>query len=171
LLAAQALLRDRGAEFHLLIVGGDSYGLSPEYAESLPPLVTKLGLGDAVTMTGEVPDAGPFIDHMDILVNASDVEAFGIVLLEGMARGVPVVAVNSGGPPEFIEHERTGVLARSGEPADLADALEVLLRSSALRHTIGRAGQERFLRDFTVAAFCRRFFGELEAIDRQRRTD
>ena len=68
-------------------------------------------------MTGQVPDAGPYIEQMDILVNASDPEPFGIVLLEGMARGVAVVAVDSGGPGEFIEHERTGVLARSGEPA------------------------------------------------------
>ena len=54
-------------------------------------------------MTGQVPDAGPYIERMDVLVNASDPEPFGIVLLEGMARGVPVLAVNSGGPAEFIE--------------------------------------------------------------------
>ena len=80
-------------------------------------------------MTGQVPDAGPYIEQMDILVNASDPEPFGIVLLEGMARGVPVVAVDSGGPAEFIEDGRTGVLARSGEPDALADALEPLLAS------------------------------------------
>ena len=46
------------------------------------------------------------MDHMDILVNASDPEPFGIVLLEGMARGLAVVAVDSGGPAEFIEDRR-----------------------------------------------------------------
>lgn len=164
LLQAQVLLRERGHDVHLIIVGGDSYGLSPEYAASLPPLVERLGLTDAVTMTGEVPDAGPYIERMDILVNASDPEPFGIVLLEGMARGVPVVAVNAGGPAEFIEDRRTGLLARSGEPDALADALEVLLRSPELRRTIGRAGRERFMRDFTVSAVCARFFHELDAI-------
>ena len=53
-------------------------------------------------MTGQVPDAGPYIERMDVLVNASDPEPFGIVLLEGMARGVAVLAVDSGGPSEFI---------------------------------------------------------------------
>ena len=86
-----------------------------------------------VTMTGQVPDAGPYIEQMDILVNASDPEPFGIVLLEGMARGVAVVAVDSGGPGEFIDDGATGVLARSGEPEALADALEPLLASPALR--------------------------------------
>ena len=161
LLEAQALLRERGHDFHVVIVGGDSYGLSPEYANSLPSLVERLGLADAVTMTGEVPDAGPYIEQMDILVNASDPEPFGIVLLEGMARGVAVVAVDSGGPSEFIEDRQTGVLASSGEPAALADALEPLLVSPELRREIARAGHDRFMREFTDASMRERFFYQL----------
>lgn len=168
LLRAQALLRDRGHRIHTLIVGGDAHGLSPEYAQSLGPLVSRLDLADAVTMTGQVPDAGPYIEQMDILVNASDPEPFGIVLLEGMARGVAVVAVDSGGPGEFIEHGRTGQLARSGEPLALAEALESLLASPALRDTVAAAGRELFLREFTDAALHRRFFDQLEALVRNR---
>jgi glycosyltransferase involved in cell wall biosynthesis len=164
LLAAQALLRDRGHEIHLVIVGGDAYGLSTEYAESLAPLVEHLGLSGAVTLTGQVPDAGPYIEQLDVLVNASDPEPFGIVLLEGMARGVAVVAVDSGGPAEFIENGRTGVLARSGEPAALAAALEPLLSSRELRQAIGLAGRERFLREFTDGALRRRFFDRLQVL-------
>jgi glycosyltransferase involved in cell wall biosynthesis len=162
LLRAQAILRDRGHEMHLVIVGGDSYGLSPDYAASLPPLVRELGLTDAVTMTGEVPDAGPYIEQMDILVNASDPEPFGIVILEGMARGVATVAVDSGGPAEFVQDGHTGVLARSGEPRALAEALERVLVSPALREQIGRAGRERYLEEFTDAAMRRRFFARME---------
>lgn len=164
MLLAQSLLRERGHSFHLVIVGGDSYGLSPEYAQSLPALIQRLDLVDAVTMTGEVPDAGPYVEQMDILVNASDPEPFGIVLLEAMARGVAVVAVDSGGPSEFIEHGRTGMLARSGEPEALADALEPLLVSAEARESAGRAGRERFLRDFTDAAMRERFFRELQQL-------
>ncbi len=161
LLRAQALLRERGREIHTLIVGGDSWGLSPEYARSLPELAASLGLEDAVTMTGEVPDADPYVQRMDVLVNASDPEPFGIVLLEGMARGVAVVAVDSGGPGEFVEGGRTGMLARSGDPRDLADAIEPLLADAALRGRIARAGRERYLAEFTDAALRRRFFAAL----------
>jgi glycosyltransferase involved in cell wall biosynthesis len=168
LLRAQALLRERGYPVHTMIVGGDAYGLSPEYAQSLPSLVRRLGLIDAVTMTGQVPDAGPYIDEMDILVNASDPEPFGIVLLEGMARGVAVVAVDSGGPAEFIEHGRSGQLARSGEPAALADALQPLLEAPDLRRTLAHAGHELFLREFTETALHRRFFEQLEALVQKR---
>ncbi|HEY4428644.1 MAG TPA: glycosyltransferase [Solirubrobacteraceae bacterium] len=164
LLESQALLRRRGQELHLVIVGGDAYGLSTDYAESLPSLIGELGLSEAVTMTGQVPDAGPYIERMDVLVNASADEPFGIVLLEGMARGVAVVAVDSAGPAEIIEDRRTGLLARSGEPEDLAEPLGALLGSAELREGIARAGRERFLAEFTNAAMQRRFFERLAAV-------
>jgi glycosyltransferase involved in cell wall biosynthesis len=164
LLRAQALLRERGLRMHLVIVGGDAYGLSADYAASLPGLVSELGLSDHVTLTGQVPDAGPYIEQLDILVNASDPEPFGIVLLEGMARGVAVVAVDSGGPGEFIANGQTGVLATSGAPSALADALEPLLSSSAQREAIGRAGRESFMQDFTDAAMRKRFFHQLQQV-------
>ncbi len=161
MLHALALLRERGHSPRLLIVGGDAYGLSTEYAASLPVLVNRLGLGGQVTMTDQVPDAGPYIEQMDILVNASDPEPFGIVLLEGMARGVAVVAVDSGGPAEFILDGKTGMLASSGEPGDLADALERLLLSRELREQIAQAGRERFRAEFTDRAMRERFFEQL----------
>lgn len=164
LLKAQALLSDRGHRMHTVLVGGDAYGLSPEYARALPSLVGQLNLTGAVTMTGQVPDAGPYLNQMDILVNASDSEPFGIVLLEAMARGVAVVAVNSGGPADFIEHGKTGLLAHSGEPSALADAVAPLLESSDLRRAIGQAGRERFMRDFTDVAMRKRFFHQLAAL-------
>jgi glycosyltransferase involved in cell wall biosynthesis len=164
LLRAQALLRERGREIHTMIVGGAAYGFSADYAASLPSLIASLGLEDAVTLTGQVPDAGPYIECMDVLVNASNPEPFGIVLLEGMAREVAVLAVDSGGPAEFIEHRRTGILASSGAPAALADALgELLALAPEQRAAIARAGRERFLSDFTDAAMCARFYARLQA--------
>jgi glycosyltransferase involved in cell wall biosynthesis len=164
LLRAQALLRDRGHRMHLVIVGGDAWGLSSEYAASLPTLIAELGLDGAVTMTGQVPDAGPYVEQFDVLVNASDPEPFGIVLLEAMARGVAVVGVDSGGPSEFVENGRTGVLARSGSPEHLADALEQLLVSDSRRAEIAQAGRESFLSDYTDAAMRKRFFANLQRV-------
>lgn len=164
LLAAHALLRERGHTLHLLVVGGDSYGLSPRYAASLPELITRLGLEGHVTMTGEVADPWPFIEQMDILANVSDPEPFGIVLIEGMAAGLPVLAVDAGGPAEIVEHARTGMLARSGAPEDLADALEPMLDSAELRDQLGRAGRERFASEYSDVVMRRRFFAMIEEI-------
>jgi glycosyltransferase involved in cell wall biosynthesis len=163
LLRAQAILHERGHRLHTLIVGGDAYGLSSDYAASLPELASSLGLRDSTTLTGQVQDAGPYIDRMDILLNASDPEPFGIVLLEAMARGVAVVAVDAGGPGEFISHTQTGVLASGGEPVALADALEVLLVSPSLRARIALAGQQLYAEEFTDVAMCERLFRALES--------
>ena len=168
LLRAHAILRDRGHALHTLIVGGDSYGLSPEYASSLPDLIGELRLQGEVTMTGEVPDAGPYIERMDVLVNASAPEPFGIVLVEAMSRGIVPVAVDAGGPRELIERERTGMLARSGDPSALADALEPLVRSASLRTSLGAAARARFERDLTDEKARERFFAALSRVAARR---
>ena len=164
LLRAAALLRERGHAVDVLLVGGDSWSLAPQFAGSLPRLIDDLQMQGHVTMTGEVPDAGPYIDRMDVLVNASDPEPFGIVLLEAMARGVAVVAVDRGGPREIVQDGVTGMLARSGEPAALADAIEPLLASGELRARLAAAGQERFRAEFTEEAMCRRFAEQMHAL-------
>ena len=164
MLRAQALLRARGVEIHQLIVGGDAYGLSTEYAQSLGPLASELGIDDAVTFTGQVPDAGPYIRRMDVLVNASDPEPFGIVLLEGMARGVAVLGVDAGGPREIVREGVSGALAASGSPEDLARALEPLLVDPAERARLAAAGRERYLATYTDEALRARFFLRIEQI-------
>jgi glycosyltransferase involved in cell wall biosynthesis len=164
LLRAQRILLDRGHPIRTLIVGGDSYGLSPGYAASLLPLAAELGIADAVTMTGQVADAGPYIELMDVLVNASELEPFGIAIIEAMAREVAVVAVDSGGPSEFIEAGQNGVLARSASPTALADALQPLLESRELREQLARSGRERYLEEYTTAAMRDRFFAAMQRV-------
>jgi glycosyltransferase involved in cell wall biosynthesis len=85
-----------------------------------------------------------------------------------MARGVAVVAVNSGGPGEYIRHQETGMLASSGDPGALADALEPLLVSPDLRKSLAQAGRAQFLEEFTEKAMRDRFFHFLEAIAQTR---
>ncbi|HEY0516568.1 MAG TPA: glycosyltransferase [Solirubrobacteraceae bacterium] len=164
LLRAQQLLRGRGRELRTLIVGGDAHGLSSDYAASLPGLVEELGLSGVATLTGQVADAGPYIAQMDVLVNASDPEPFGLVLLEAMARGVAVVAVASGGPLEIVKDGRTGVLTRSGEPAALADALEALLCEPERMRELAAAGRQRYLQEYTDTAMRERMLARLRAL-------
>jgi glycosyltransferase involved in cell wall biosynthesis len=161
LLRAQVLLRERGHAVHALLVGGDAHGLSSEYAASLAPLVEELGLTGSVTMTGQVEQPGPLIDRMDILLSASEQEGFGLVLLEAMARRVPVVAVDGGGPAEIIEDGHSGVLVGSGAPGVIADALEPLIVDPELRERLGRGGYERFMREFTDVAMRERLLARL----------
>src|SRR5215210_2422094 len=102
-LRAIARLRERGHDVHGLIVGGNAYDFEPEYEPHLRRLSAELGIEDHVTFSGQVPDGTVHMQLMDVMANASDHEPFGVVLLEAMALGVPVVAVAAGGPAEIVE--------------------------------------------------------------------
>ncbi len=150
LLEAVALLRQRGSDVHALLVGGNAQNLEPGYEEELRHLARRPDLGGAVTFTGQVEDATRLIQAMDVCVNASDPEPFGLVVLEALATGVPVVAVDAGGPREIIERGRSGILAQSGNPDDLVQAIEPLVGDPLLRHRLADGGRARYRSRFTA---------------------
>ena len=99
LLRAQALLRERGHPFHLVIVGGDSYGLSPDYARRCrAPIAAVSASSDEVTMTGEVARRGPLHPADGRPRQRLGPRAVRDRAAGGHGAGVPVVAVDSGGP-------------------------------------------------------------------------
>jgi glycosyltransferase involved in cell wall biosynthesis len=79
----------------------------------------------------------------DVVVLPSILEGFGIVLLEGMAMGKPVVASRVGGIPEAVEDGVTGILVPPAHSRKLAEALVILLENSMLRQSMGEAGRKR----------------------------
>lgn len=163
-LRALARLRDRGHDVHGLIVGGDAYGFSPEYAPFLDGLIDELSLRDCVTMTGHIDDPLPYMRSMDVLVNASSAEPFGIVVIEGMSQCVPVVAVGDAGARDIIEDGVSGVLVARADPMLLADGIEGLLIDAPRRDWIARQGRERFLERFTAAAMSTALESSLRAL-------
>src|SRR5215212_848471 len=108
-------------------------GLAPRFEQQLRDRAGELGIADDVVFTGQVEHGSDYVSLLDVFVNASTPEPFGIVLLEAMAARVPVVAVRAGGPAEIVEDGVSGVLAPNGHPAHLADAIERLLDAPALR--------------------------------------
>jgi glycosyltransferase involved in cell wall biosynthesis len=150
-LRALATLRTNRMDVHGLIVGGNAWNLSPDYERELHDLALDLGLTESVTFTGQVEDAMPYIAAMDVLVSASAEEPFGIVLVEAMALGLPVVAVDAAGPREIVDNGRTGVLVPEPSHEELAGALEPLLRDAPWRRSLGEAGRARFQTCFQAA--------------------
>ena len=142
-------LRRRGLAVHGLVVGGLTPGSPPELAEQLERGIAARRLEGVVSCTGQVPDAGPYIESMDVLVSVASVESFGIALVEGMARRVPVVAVAAGGPEEIIEPGRSGLLVPTADPSRIADAVATVLARPTLRQQLADGGSERVRSHFT----------------------
>jgi glycosyltransferase involved in cell wall biosynthesis len=89
--------------------------------------VDTLGLAEFVRYVGVVDDVVPLLAAADVLLLPSETESFGLVALEAMASGVPVVASDVGGLPEVVEHGVTGFLAPVGDvDAMAAYCLELL---------------------------------------------
>ncbi|MBK8189834.1 MAG: glycosyltransferase family 4 protein [Vampirovibrionales bacterium] len=107
-----------------------------------------LGVGDRVRLLGVLDDLRPFYAGIDALALPSKDEPFGRALIEAMAAGAPCIGADSGGIPEIIAHERTGLLYPCGDARALAAALARYWREPDLRRTLannaGRAAAQRF---------------------------
>jgi glycosyltransferase involved in cell wall biosynthesis len=145
---ALALLRDRGfADTELLIVGGGGNTGSDTDPEStrLALLAADLGLRGHVKFLGQVPreDMPAIFRSADAVVCTPWYEPFGIVPLEAMACGIPVVAAAVGGLADTVLDKRTGLHVPPRCPEATAEALALLLSSPQLRQDLGAAGRIR----------------------------
>jgi len=143
LLEAVAAARERVPELTLEIAGEGV--LEPE----LRATTTRLGLDDAVSFLGRVAPATPVLERAAIVVVPSLGEGFGMVALEAMERGRPVIASAIGGLPEIVADGRTGLLVPPDDPAALADAIVELATDRARAAALGAAGRARALEEFS----------------------
>lgn len=104
-----------------------------------------------VRLPGRVPEARLVAEfhraYVVVLPSTSEAEAFGMVLAEANACGRPVVASRIGGIPDFVVDGDNGLLARPGDPADLAEKLITLLRDPGMARRMGERGRARVVRD------------------------
>lgn len=142
---ACGLLAKRAVPFRLL-VAGDGAMLS-----DLQKLAADVGVADKIHWLGYRADPRSLLQASDIFLLASTGEAFGLVLAEAMACGVPVVGSGSGAIPEIVEDGVTGLLATPRDEVSFADAIEKLARDERLRKAMGAKGRARVQEKFSVA--------------------
>jgi len=147
LLDACRLLAAKGIEFQLEIVGAGS-----ERAR-LERRTRELGLAEQVRFAGPVApeEVGGHLDAADIFVLASFMEGVPVVLMEAMAKQVPVVATRVGGVTELVDEGESGLLVDPGSAEALATALERLARDPEMGRQLGAAGRRRVIADYSVS--------------------
>jgi L-malate glycosyltransferase len=102
-----------------------------------------LGVADSVQFTGVVEEIEPVLQQADLLLLPSETESFGLVALEAMASGIPVIASDVGGIPEVVTHGETGFLAPVGDAEHMGDYAVQLLSDHDLYHQFSHAARER----------------------------
>ncbi|MDZ7269997.1 MAG: glycosyltransferase family 4 protein [candidate division KSB1 bacterium] len=132
-----------------LVVGGTTRG--EEFrAEPIYRLAAELNLGPRLVFAGFRQDIPSVLAAMDVFAFPSRAEAFGLVVIEAMAAGVPVISTASDGVLDIVVDGESGLLVPPQDVASLTKAVVRLLTDAELRHRLGRAGRQRVKRLFTV---------------------
>jgi glycosyltransferase involved in cell wall biosynthesis len=137
--------------FCALVVGDALFPEDKDYVRRLDEQVEALGIGERIRFLGFREDAWALMASCDVLVHCSVLaEPFGRVVVEGMATGRPVVAVNAGGVPEIIEDQQTGLLVPAGDASALAKAVQKLESDPVWAKKLGAAGQKTVVSRFNL---------------------
>jgi glycosyltransferase involved in cell wall biosynthesis len=163
LLDAMALVNKEHTNALCLIVGG-TYPAEQNYPNMLRDQISRLGLQHSALMVGAQTNVQMWMRAMDVIVHASEREPFGIVVVEGLCLGRPVIATTPGGPDEIIKDGDNGFLVRFGDAVDLAERISQVLRNPMLIDP--EMTQASSLR-FTDEAFAERTMVAIEAILRK----
>jgi glycosyltransferase involved in cell wall biosynthesis len=138
---AAKIVLEKYEKVHFALVGDDTANeasIRPLMAE----LKKQLGVGDKVSFHQARTDMPQVMNAIDIFLLPSYEENFSNVLLEAMASGVACIGTDSGGTPEIIEHEVSGLLVKPEDEKSLAAAILRLLEDPDLRRRLG-AGARR----------------------------
>jgi glycosyltransferase involved in cell wall biosynthesis len=173
-LRAAALVARTHPEVRFLVVG-DCVSSAAERAtdqafrERLHALARELGLADRVTFTGYREDVAAVMNALDVFALPSHEEPFGLVVLEAMAAGRPIVATRAGGVPEIVRDGADALLVPPREPEALAAAINRLLDDASLAERLARSAEARAAADFPLwrhAARMREVYERLAATRR-----
>lgn len=153
--AASRVLEDRPESVFLLVGAGTDDG-DTGYVGELRRLADRLGATEAVTFTGRRDDVPRLMAAADVVVHsATRPEPFGRVLVEALSCATPVVASDSGGPKEIVDHGVTGVLTPPGDPQAMAEGICRLLARTSESEAMGREGRRIVMDRFSAGSFVR----------------
>ncbi len=126
----------------LLLVGdGPDVGVASQVAQDL-------GVADQIEFIGVVDSIAPVLDAANLLLLPSETESFGLVALEAMASGVPVIASDVGGLPEVVEQGVTGYLAPVGDVEKMTQYAVKILSDCSTCRSFSRAARRRAVEHF-----------------------
>ena len=156
---AAALVCREEPNARFVVVGDTMFGLERDYKTELARQVDRCGLSRSVVFTGWRDDVQTILSEVDILAHPPvAAEAFGLVVVEALLLGKPVVASRLGGLSEIITDGETGFLVSPGDPAALAEKILLLLRNESMWRRLAEQGRALALERFTSA----RMVAELE---------
>jgi glycosyltransferase involved in cell wall biosynthesis len=142
--AAHMLRQDEFADVRFVYVGDGP--LLAQWRD----LAKQLGLERRFHFAGAQPDLRPYYRSSSLMVHASERESFGLVLVEAMACGLPLVACAAAGPSEIVVDGKTGTLVGVDDESGFRQAVEFYLRNPTIANKHGAEGRKRAEQMFSI---------------------
>jgi lipopolysaccharide heptosyltransferase II len=134
-----------------VLIVGDAPADSPEYKENLKKLARQLNIERAVEFLGSRQDIPEIMSELDLLVLPSvGQEAFGRVIIEAGASGVPVIATRIGGAIDIVQSEKTGLLVEPGNIMEMVNAIVRLLNDRELAKDLSNEARKRVEKEYSL---------------------
>jgi glycosyltransferase involved in cell wall biosynthesis len=165
LIEACAQLADRRPQLRLLLAGEALPGDEAAFA-ALQRRIDGFRMRERVRCIGFYENMPAVYASANILALASEDDPFPMTILEGMRAGLPIVAANSGGIPEMIQHGTTGLLVEPQRADLFAAAIECLIAETRTREQLGEAARERCRVEFGMSRFANQVFALYDRIVR-----
>lgn len=156
LLEAANILKKSNIDFRLHLIGAPIGNIM----DKVNKLIEMYSLKSIILTCG--PKYGKEKDELlvssDILVFPTfyEKETWGLVILEAMQAGLPVISTNEGAIPEIVDDGTTGYIVRKKDPKDLADKLKILIEDEKLRIEMGSHGRRKYMEKYTYEIFEKR---------------
>lgn len=143
LIRATATLRSDGLDARLTVAGEDADSGTGQFRRNLEALAAELGISEVVHLPGAMSEADirRELESSHVFALSSDTEALGIVLVEAMAMGVPVVTTDVGGTTELVHTEENGLAVPPNDAAAIAKAIRRIADDPALAQRFSSAGR------------------------------
>jgi D-inositol-3-phosphate glycosyltransferase len=161
---ALARLRASGHNCHLLIVGNSTLNEGDAYAAAVRNTVKESGLTDYVHFRPHQEQPQVAYGAMDIFALTSQSETYGLVTIEAMASGLPVIGTDSGGTIDIIDHEKTGLRVPFEDDAALASAVARLIDDPIYAARLAAQGKQDALAKYSHHTQCERWESLLRAV-------
>jgi FkbM family methyltransferase len=152
-------LINTGKKVELLLAGG----IDPEYYETIRELINQYNLQTFIHIIDFQDNPYPIFKNSDLILVCSRNEAFGLVTLEAMSLGKPVIGTNSGGTPEIIQDNDTGLLYTPGDYKELALKISELIDDPENRNRIGQKAALHAINDFSKEISVSQFLAALRS--------
>lgn len=147
-LDAAACFLQRGGEANFILIGDDIFGRDSKYKKKLLNKIKVNPFVSKIKIISWQKDLDKLWAQIDCLVHTADKEPFGRVIIEAMAHEIPVIAPNSCGPAEIIQHGATGLLFKPDDVGDLTCAMQLIARDAGFAVRLTTAARQYILSRF-----------------------